>query len=157
MTTSADSVIAAIDFRRPGLTAAKKHLLLFFAQGHHLAWSGQPLFGDPLFATDRGVALRPGDACSDSTPISTEGQAGTVTDVVVRYGSLSPAELRTLVKASEPWQRARKAGADSPLDLDELTAWFRRPDETDDPDSERPNPAERAAAEAYVTSRRTAS
>lgn len=151
MTTRASSVIAAIDIRRPGLTIAKKHLLLFFAQGHHLAWSDEPMFTDALYATERGVALDESD--SDETSIESDALLGTITDVVIRYSALSPADLRTLVQASLPWQLARKSGDDTPIEWAWMIDWFRRPDETDDPDDERPNQAERAAAEEYLASR----
>jgi uncharacterized phage-associated protein len=149
--TSANSVIAAVEARRPGLTAAKKHLLLFFAQGHHLAWTEEPLFTEALHATDRGVAVYPAHA--EARPIGSEAELGTITNVVIRYSALSPADLRTLICASTPWQLARKSGDDTRIDAAWLTDWFRRPDETDDPDDERPNRAERAAAEAYLASR----
>jgi uncharacterized phage-associated protein len=150
MAISAASVIKAIDARRPGLKPAKKHLLLFFAQGHHLAWAGEPLFDEPLYATDLGVRIA---VDGEAVVAPSEAQLGTVTTVVVRYSSLSPAELRTLVQASTPWQLARKAGDDALVEPATLADWFRRADETDDPDDERPNRAERAEAEAYLASR----
>ena len=151
MTTSAKSVINAIDERRPGMTAAKKHLLLFFAQGHHLAWADEPLFAEPLYATDRGVTVP--DNTDPPAPITSEAALGTITNVVVRYSSLSPADLRTLIQASQPWRLACKASDDTRIEWAWLTDWFRRPDETDDPDDERPNLAESAEAEAYLASR----
>jgi uncharacterized phage-associated protein len=149
MTASADTVITAIDARRPGLKIAKKNLLLFFAQGHHLAYADEPLFAEALYATDRGVAL-------EAVPVGhpealTEAQLGTISNVVVRYSSLSPADLRTLVQASQPWLTARK-GPDKRIDPAGLTDWFRRPDEVDDSDDERPSLTEVAEAEAYFTS-----
>jgi len=150
--TSASAVIAAIDARRPGLKPAKKHLLLFFAQGHHLAWASEPLFSEDLYTTDRGVTLQDTDL-EDASPITSEAQLGTISNVIIRYSGLSPADLRTLVQASQPWQLARKAGDDARIEQAWLTDWFRRPDETDDPDDERPNRAERAEAEAYLASR----
>ena len=153
MTTSASSVLAAIDARRPGLKPAKKHLLLFFAQGHHLAWRDEPLFADALYATDRGVALHDIDA-DPPGPITDSAAVGTILTVVARYGSLAPADLRTLTQASQPWQLARKARDDARIEWAWLTDWFRRPDETDDPDDERPNRAERAEAEAFLASLR---
>ena len=148
--TSANSVIAAIAARRPGLRPAKQHLLLFFGQGHHLAWAGEPLFSEDLYATDHGVAAGTTDA--EAAPITSEAQLGTISNVIIRYSGLSPADLRTLVQASRPWQLAR-AGDDARIEWAWLTEWFRRPDETDDPDDERPSRAERAEAEAYLASR----
>jgi uncharacterized phage-associated protein len=49
--TSVASVITAIEARRPGLSDTKTQLLLFFAQGHHLAHSGDPLFNEPMYGT----------------------------------------------------------------------------------------------------------
>ncbi|WP_430785114.1 hypothetical protein [Actinoplanes sp. G11-F43] len=152
MTTSVNSVINAIDFRRPGLTVAKKHLLLFFAQGHHLAWADEPLYAEPLYATDRSVTVADTDTGEPAPAIDDNALLGTITEVVVRYGALSPADLRTLVQASLPWQLARKGDDDGRIEWAWLTDWFRRPDETDDSESERPNRAERAAAEANLTS-----
>lgn len=152
MTTSANSVITAIEARRPGLRPGKQHLLLFFAQGHHLAWAGEPLFPEALAATERGVTVH--DLTPDpAPPISDEARLGTITNVVVRYSGLSPAELRTLIQASTPWQLARKAGDDTHIEPAWLAEWFRRAEETDDPDDERPTRAERAEAEAYLASR----
>jgi uncharacterized phage-associated protein len=152
MTTSANSVIAAIDFRRPGLKAGKKLLLLFFAQGHHLAWSGQPLFDEPMYATDRGVTFQ-GFSDKPVEQPDTEAELNTVGYIIARYSALSPADLRTLIQSSRPWQHATKPDGDSRIDCLLLTDWFRRPDETDDPDDERPNRAEVAAVESFLASR----
>ncbi|GIF15455.1 Panacea domain-containing protein [Actinoplanes teichomyceticus] len=153
MTTSVTDVIAAIEGRRPGLGTAKKHLLLFFAQGHHLAWADEPLFVEALYATERGVTLDETDI-DEPTPITGAALLGTISDVLVRYSSLSAADLRTLVQAALPWQLARKAGDEARIEWAWLTDWFRRPDETDDPDDERPNRAEIAEVEAHLAAGR---
>jgi uncharacterized phage-associated protein len=142
---SANSVIAAIDARRPGLKLAKKHSLLFFVQGHHIAHFGVPLFDEPIVATDRGVTVE-----ADGSPASQpdrEGPLNTIGYVVERYGALSPADLRALIQVSEPWQLASPAGG--VVNIGALREWFLRDDETDDPDDERPNRAERAEADEY--------
>jgi uncharacterized phage-associated protein len=139
-TVTANSAIAAIDARRPGLKLAKKHVLLFFAQGHHMAHFGRPLFGEVIIATDRGVSVAGADGAPSFQP-QNEGQLNTIGYVIERYGALSPADLRTLIQASEPWQDASTGRI---VDLLNLRDWFRRDDETDDPDDERPNRAERA-------------
>ena len=130
--TSAAAVIAAIDARRPGLRPAKRHLLLFFCQGHHLAHSDDPLFAEALYATDRGVALDDPEA-GTLPPLTDEGPLNTIGYVIDRYGWLSHADLRTLVRASTPWQLAMKSTAGARIEWLWLTDWFRRPDETDDP------------------------
>lgn len=135
--TSAATVIAAIDARCPGLSEAKTHLLLFFCQGHHLAHGGDPLFSEPIHATDRGVTVD--DLSAEPAPaLSAEGPLNTVGYVLSRYGNLSPADLRTLVQASQPWQLAAKADGEPRIEWAWLTDWFRRPDETDDADNNRP-------------------
>jgi uncharacterized phage-associated protein len=99
--------------------------LLFFAQGHHLASASEPLFSEDLYTTDRGVTLQDTDL-EDASPITSEAQLGTISNVIIRYSSLSPADLRTLVQASQPWQLARKAGDDARIERAWLTDWFRR-------------------------------
>ncbi len=141
MAPSVNSVIAAIDARRPGLKLAKKHLLLFFAQGHHIAHFGDPLFDEPIFADDRGAFVA--HVAEPAAQPDSEGPLNTIGYVIERYSALSPADLRTLIKSSQPWQSAH----DGPIDLDALRAWFLRDDETDDPDDERPNRAERDQVE----------
>lgn len=143
---TADSVIAAIDARRPGMKLAKKHSLLFFAQGHHLGHFGVPLFDDPIVATDYGVVA--GAAGIGADQPTDEGALNTIGYVVERYGALSPADLRTLIQASTPWFVATAPAATGRIDLSILRDWFLREDETNDPDDERPNRAERAVVDA---------
>jgi uncharacterized phage-associated protein len=147
MTTSANSVIAAIDARRPGLKLAKTYSLLFFVQGHHIAHFGRPLFDDPITATDRGVSVSDADADGAAEQPDSEGPLNTIGYVIERYSALSPADLRTLIQASQPWQAATTPGGGGRIDLDILRDWFRRDDETNNPDDERPNRAERAQTE----------
>jgi uncharacterized phage-associated protein len=155
VTTNANSVIAAIDAERPGLLLGKKLLLLFFAQGHHLATHDEPLFGEPMYATDCGIDVEdvpgePGEAPVDDAQLDSIGYT------VERYAGLVPADLRTLIQASQPWQAATKPGAGPRIEWAHLRDWFRRPEETDDPDDERPNRAETATAEALWRDREPA-
>lgn len=143
---TANAVMAAIDARRPGLKLPKKHSLLFFAQGHHLAHFGVPLFDNLIIATDRGVRVAAAPGTSTVQPIKGEGALNTIGYVVERYGALSPVDLGVLVRDSRPWRVTDESGPNRPINLVLLTEWFRRADETDDPDDERPNRAERAAA-----------
>jgi uncharacterized phage-associated protein len=150
-TTTPNAIFEFIDARRPGLKPGKKQLLLFFCQGHHLAWFDDPLFAEPLYATDRGAAVD--IPAGPAEHIAGERLANTIGYVLDRYSALSPADLRTLVQASEPWRLARKNADELRIEWVWLRDWFRRPDETDDPDDERPNRAERAEAEAYLAAR----
>ena len=138
---NAATVIAAINTRRPGLSVVKRDLLLFFAQGHQLA-HGSLLFGEDLFATADGVRL--GEMSGPAATL-TPGQLNTVADVVNRYGDLKPADLRTLVQASTPWQKAVTASLGSRIEPVWLQEWFRRPDETEDAGDDRPTQSAIAA------------
>jgi hypothetical protein len=137
MTSSITVVADAIEARRPGLSDTKRNLLLFFCQGHQLAHSGDALFAEAIYATDNGVDVdEPGDLPTGE-PL-TPGQLNTVADALRRYGDLRPADLRTLVQASTPWQLAIKSTLGPRIEWAWLRDWFRRPDETNDPEDDRP-------------------
>lgn len=127
-------VITAVAAHRPGLSATKQQLLLFFCQGHHLAHTGKALFDAPLYATDQGVraeGLVGGPAVLGTAHLNTVGW------VVNRYGDLSPCDLRTLIRASTPWQLAVRL-VEPRIEGAWLRVWFSRPAEVNDPDGDRP-------------------
>ena len=137
--TSVTSVITAIDINRPGLSDTKRNLLLFFAQGHYLARGGGALFAEALYATDTGVEVEVDDVAPvDGAEEPSSGALNTINTVLMRYADLSPADLRTLIQASQPWQLARKSSAVPRIEWAWLTDWFTRSEETDDPADDRP-------------------
>ncbi|WP_213002890.1 hypothetical protein [Winogradskya consettensis] len=142
--TSVASVVKAIDVNRPGLSVTKRNLLLFFAQGHYLARGGGALFAEALYATDDGVDL-------DDLPLPDaveppgSGALNTINTVLMRYADLSPTDLRTLIRASQPWQLARKSSSSPRIEWAWLTDWFTRAEEIDDPDDGRPTRTQIAA------------
>ncbi|WIN00366.1 hypothetical protein ACTOB_004066 [Actinoplanes oblitus] len=144
MTASAISVIKAIEINRPGLSETKRNLLLFFCQGHYLALGGDALFGEALYAVEHGVAL---DDLSEPDVLEPphSGALNAINGVLQRYADLSPADLRTLIQASAPWQLAMKSVGSPRIELAWLRDWFTRPDETDDPADERPTRKQLAA------------
>ncbi|WP_203822609.1 hypothetical protein [Paractinoplanes ferrugineus] len=144
MTASVATVIAAIDVRRPGLSDTKRNLLLFFCQGHQLAHSGNPLFAEPIYATDHSIELGDFDEKPAGDPL-TAGELNTVADTIDRYGDLKPADLRCLVQSSTPWQLAIKSTLGPRVEGAWLRDWFRRPDETEDPEDDRPTQSQIAA------------
>ncbi len=152
MTTSITTVIDAIEARRPGLSDTKRNLLLFFCQGHQLAHSGDALFAEALYATDHGVDLADVPVGPSGDPL-TPGQLNTVADALNRYGDLSPADLRTLIQASVPWQLAIKSTLGSRIEWAWLRDWFRRPDETEDLDDSRPTQSRIATWRSRSTTR----
>lgn len=52
--TSVHDVAAAIRERLPGVGDEKLHALLYYAQGHHLAVFGEPLFAEETVAAPAG-------------------------------------------------------------------------------------------------------
>ncbi len=144
MTTTVNAVIKVMDINRPGLSETKRNLLLFFCQGHHLALGGDALFAEALYATDHGIDVHIATE-PDATDSPSGGALNTIGAVIMRYADLSPADLRTLIHASAPWQLAMKSTAGSRIEWAWLRDWFRRPDETDDPDDSRPTKSQLAA------------
>jgi hypothetical protein len=78
-----------------------------------------------------------------------EGPLNTIGYALERYGNLSPVDLRHLIQASTPWQSANKAGGGARIEWAWLRDWFRRPDETNDPEDDRPTAAEAAEVAAF--------
>ncbi|MEV0144679.1 MULTISPECIES: type II toxin-antitoxin system antitoxin SocA domain-containing protein [unclassified Nonomuraea] len=111
MPASAHDIAAAFRERQPKLGARKLQALLYYAQGHHLAFFGRPLFGDAICAWDSGPGV---DALWDEEAGGALGEPGglgeaelnTVGYVLSRYGKLSTQELEDRVQAEAPWQRA---------------------------------------------------
>ena len=144
MTANLHSVITAMNINRPGLSVMKRNLLLFFAQGHYLARSGDAMFAEALYATDDGVDLDDSPQ-HDAVEQPSSGVLNTINTTLMRYADLSPADLRTLIQASQPWQLARKSSSSPRIEWVWLTDWFTRPEEIDDPDDERPTRTQIAA------------
>jgi uncharacterized phage-associated protein len=128
--------MTAIDVSRPGLSDTKRHLLLYFCQGHHLGHTGNALFPEAIYATASGIDIDLPDVPEIHEPYS--GALNIIGGAVSRYGELSPADLRTLIQASMPWQLAMKNPGEPRIEWAWLRDWFTRPDETDDPDDSRP-------------------
>lgn len=109
MSTSAKAV--ADEFRRriPGVRIAKVHKLLYYAQGHHLADLGVPLFRDTISAWDMGpvvgslwFAERNDVSVSDGALLD-EAALNTIAYVVSRYGGLTGSDLIRLSHTEQPW------------------------------------------------------
>jgi uncharacterized phage-associated protein len=50
MSVPARDVAAAFRARMPGIGRKRLHILMYFAQGHHLAYFGEPLFPEAIYA-----------------------------------------------------------------------------------------------------------
>lgn len=115
MPVSARDVAAALRERHPGLGKKQLHKLLYFAQGHHLATFGRPLFTDAIHAWNMGPVVpglwkedKEGDPWADDTIAGTLGEAelNTVGYVLSRYGNLSGKDLEDLSHSQDPWKDA---------------------------------------------------
>jgi hypothetical protein len=124
MTTSANSVLAAIDARRPDQTDTRKHLLLFFCQGHFFAGTGAPLFAEPIYATPTGVHIDM-DPTEPATDLNNR-QLGFIGSTLHRYADMTDADLLSLVQISSAWQLARRHEDDPRIEWVWLGDWFRR-------------------------------
>lgn len=100
------------------LSNLKLQKLLYYAQGHHLARTGRPLFDDPIEAWDHGpvvpavyhnfknfeshpLTLDPDDPF-DWDHVSEE-TTQLLIDVWERYGEFAAWKLRNMTHAEAPW------------------------------------------------------
>jgi uncharacterized phage-associated protein len=88
----------------------KVHKLLYYCQGWHLAWAGEPMFAEPVEAWTNGPVVAdlwhdekrarvpPGPKALDDL------QLATVEYVVRRYGRQSGQELVRMTHVEDPWR-----------------------------------------------------
>jgi uncharacterized phage-associated protein len=146
MPVSARDVAAALRERHPGLGKKKLHKLLYFAQGHHLAVFGRPLFSDTIAAWDMGPVVPslwkqekdgdpwPGEAMP---PKLGEAELNTVGYVLSRYGRLSGQDLEDLSHSQAPWRDAnarRLPGGSVRIEPDAIRDFFAAAEDADDED-----------------------
>ncbi|HEX2296276.1 MAG TPA: type II toxin-antitoxin system antitoxin SocA domain-containing protein [Actinomycetota bacterium] len=117
----ARDVAAAIIEMDPGVDQMKLQKLLYYAQGWHLAWYGEPLFADVVEAWAFGPAV--GDVytaykdCRDE-PIATPSggdpeklgarERRALEAVVAAYAPLTGPQLAALTHREGPWVAARE-------------------------------------------------
>jgi uncharacterized phage-associated protein len=139
MTVHAADVAAELRRHLPDMPTKKLHKLLYYCQGHHLAATGEALFGETISAWDMGPVVgtlwftEKDRGPSPSTAELTESQLNTVGYVLSRYGKLTGLDLERLTHAEMPWRRANQSrfpGQSSRIEQDWLLHQFR--DETDD-------------------------
>lgn len=140
MTVSAADVAAAFRHMRADLTPGRLHRLLFLAQGHHLAWHGEPLFTDPVVAWDAGPvvpALRGRELDGDPGYRGLDnGLLNTIGYVSSRYGNLHLHDLDLITRNSAPYveaDRGRSVGTTVTVDRADMAAYFKTVDV--DPDA----------------------
>jgi uncharacterized phage-associated protein len=155
MAVSAHDVAAELRRRLPGIGAVKLHKLLYYVQGHHLAHSDAPLFGESIAAWDMGPivgALWAAEKAGESAPPPREldeAALNTIGYVVSRYGSLTGNDLINLTHGEKPWQTAdatRGAGQQTTIRVDWIRDYFRTEGAPDVGDEEQPLDAEAVRA-----------
>ncbi|SNT07754.1 Uncharacterized phage-associated protein [Asanoa hainanensis] len=112
MTTHAHDVAIVLRQRIPGIGVLKLHKLLYYAQGHHLATFGEPLFAEDVFARDNGPVVpklwsdeREGLTAPPGDELG-EAELNTVGYVISRYGQLTPNDLVNMTHQEAPWRLA---------------------------------------------------
>lgn len=152
MTVSAHDVAAAIRTRLPGCPVKKLHRLLYYAQGYHLAWFGEPLFEEPVSAWDTGPVVDTlWQAEENHEPAPPRAKLGerelnTIGYVCSRYGNLTGRDLEHLTRAEDPWRRAdttREPGGSAPIKSQWMHDYFLNAD-SDDEDESMPDPKQLA-------------
>ena len=140
MIVSAHDVAAELRRRVPEIGVLKLHKLLYYAQGWHLAWGGEPLFGERIRAWASGpvVADLWGDekhGRSRPEPHALSGdQLATIDYIVERYGRYSGKDLVRMTHLEDPWRDASEnedlgAVFDPEIAHEALRAWFERDEE----------------------------
>jgi uncharacterized phage-associated protein len=115
MTVLARDVATVFRDRLPGLPTKKLHKLLYYAQGHHLATFGEPLFQENISAWDMGPVVgqlwyQEKQAGIEKTDVRLgEAELNTIGYVVSRYGRLTGRDLESLTHSEMPWQRANRS------------------------------------------------
>lgn len=123
----------------PGVV--KIHKLLYYAQGWHLTFAGEPLFGERIEAWANGPVVA--DLWHDEKknrprpkgPALAGAQLATIDYVVERYGRYGAKDLIRRTHDEDPWREASEAdasgwGVESPeINHEALRRWFEDDDE----------------------------
>jgi uncharacterized phage-associated protein len=141
MSGSAHAVAAEIRRQLPSVGEVKLHKLLYYAQGHHLASFGEPLFGDTISAWDMGPVVgslwhaeRYGIDVPDDGPLD-EGALNTIGYILSRYGGMTGRDLIRLSHGETPWLRAdmhRRPGGSIKIANESIRDYFATTDGDDD-------------------------
>jgi uncharacterized phage-associated protein len=104
----------------------KLHKLLYYAQGHHAAVTGTPLFDHAIVAGETGPVVDGFTRADFDAPRGEldNGQLSSVGYVVSRYGRLSIVDLQHLSAAEPPCRHARGTGQ-AVIDLQDMIAYFK--------------------------------
>lgn len=137
---SAHDVARELRRRLPDAGDVKIHKLAYYCQGWHLAWTGEPMFGEGVEAWTNGPVVA--DLWHDekrarSRPPAQEPsdeQVAVIDYVVGRYGGSTGRELVRRTHLEDPWRDASEdegafTTANPEITNDALRAWFRADEE----------------------------
>ena len=140
VTTVADLILARAAQRGQRLSNLKLQKLLYYAQGYHLAATGEPLYDTPVRAWEHGPVVpdiwhrhRTDIGWLTITPVpeapAVDGAfAATVEQVLDEFLGFSAEELREMSHLDAPWRVTRQSnpGAASPIIPTELIGGYFR-------------------------------
>jgi uncharacterized phage-associated protein len=141
MVGSAQVVAVEIRRRLPDVGKAKLHKLLYYAQGHHLAAVGRPLFSDTISAWDKGPVVgtlwhaEHHDVPAEPAHDLDEAALNTIGYVLSRYGGMTGSDLIRLSHGESPWLKAddgRVPGRSVRIPVQDLLEYFSSAHEDDD-------------------------
>lgn len=112
MTVSAHDVADEIRRLKPNVGDTALQKLLYYAQGWHLAFTGEPMFAEAVMAWDMGPVVA--ELWADQkhgrprpTPSELDDRArSTIEHVLRKYGSLTARDLVNLTHQEQPWRDA---------------------------------------------------
>jgi uncharacterized phage-associated protein len=138
---SAHDVARELRKRVPHAGDVQTHKWLYYCQGWHLAWTGEPLFREDVEAWINGPVVaelwadeKHGRGKPDPQPIRGDGLA-VIEYVVSRYGRFSGKELIRKTHLEDPWrdvaesEDAVSASPSPEITHKELQRWFEQDDE----------------------------
>lgn len=137
------SDVAALLMERLGNTfTLKLHRLLYFCQGWHLAWDGEPLFEGPIEAWASGPVVRtimdrhlgqftlqkPWPENGDPSRLSSD-ETESVEGVLAMFGEWTLSQLTATACQERPWMEARHglppgAPGDTEVSLEVMQDYF---------------------------------
>ena len=114
-TASVTAIAAEIRRRRPSIRKVRLHKLLYYVQGYHLAWQGEPAFSDDIEAWELGPVVaslwhaEKHRVQGRPEPLR-ESVRNILTNVLCRLGDKTGAELTAATHAEDPWLDATRGG-----------------------------------------------
>lgn len=133
MAISAHTVANELRQRLGDVGNVKLHKLLYYCQGWHLAWTGQPLFREVIEAWSMGpvVAVVWRDEARGEVPSVfaddlTADMYLVIDYVVSRYGGYTGQQLVVMTHSERPWLVTWQSddGQSDPIDLDQISDYF---------------------------------